>query len=75
MTDAITRAADLLADHRASIDRLDAILIYTLAERFKHTRDVGKLKAEHDLPPIGPGARGTADRTTGTDGRRGRSRP
>ena len=54
MTDAATRAADLLADHRASIDRLDAILVYTLAERFKHTQSVGLLKAEHDLPPSDP---------------------
>jgi len=51
MTDAVTRAAELLAGHRASIDRLDAILVYTLAERFKHTQAVGVLKAEHDLPP------------------------
>ncbi len=50
MTDAVTRAAELLAGHRASIDRLDAILVYTLAERFAHTQAVGKLKAEHDLP-------------------------
>lgn len=48
------RAADLLWEHRASIDRLDAILVYTLAERFRHTRDVGKLKAEHHLPPADP---------------------
>ncbi len=54
MTDAVTRAAELLKDHRASIDRLDAILVYTLGERFKHTRAVGKLKAEHDLPPSDP---------------------
>jgi len=54
MTDASTRAADLLKSHRASIDRLDAILVYTLGERFKHTRDVGILKAEHDLPPSDP---------------------
>ena len=54
MTDAVTRAADLLKDHRNSIDRLDAILLYTLAERFKHTQAVGKLKAEHDLPPSDP---------------------
>lgn len=52
--DAVTRAADLLRDHRASIDRLDAILVYTLAERFKHTQSVGRLKAEHDLPPSDP---------------------
>ncbi|KPP88401.1 MAG: chorismate mutase [Rhodobacteraceae bacterium HLUCCO07] len=54
MTDAVTRAADLLREHRASIDRLDAILVYTLGERFKHTQAVGKLKAEHDLPPSDP---------------------
>ncbi|MEQ8898839.1 MAG: chorismate mutase [Roseovarius sp.] len=54
MTDAITRAATLLKEHRESIDRLDAILVYTLGERFKHTQAVGKLKAEHDLPPSDP---------------------
>ncbi len=52
--DAITRAAELLKEHRDSIDRLDAILVYTLAERFKHTQAVGRLKAEHDLPPSDP---------------------
>ena len=40
-----------MKEHRASIDRLDAILVYTLAERFAHTQAVGKLKAQHDLPP------------------------
>ncbi|WP_149587340.1 chorismate mutase [Tabrizicola flagellatus] len=54
MTDAITRAATLLKGHRESIDRLDAILVYTLAERFKHTQAVGRLKAEHGLPPSDP---------------------
>lgn len=54
MTDATTRAAELLKEHRESIDRLDAILVYTLGERFKHTQAVGKLKAEHDLPPSDP---------------------
>ncbi len=54
MTDATTRAADVLKEHRKSIDRLDAILVYTLGERFKHTQAVGKLKAEHDLPPSDP---------------------
>jgi chorismate mutase len=54
MTDATTRAAALLKGHRESIDRLDAILVYTLAERFKHTQAVGRLKAEHDLPPSDP---------------------
>ncbi|MDN3711090.1 chorismate mutase [Paracoccus cavernae] len=54
MTDAVTRAAALLKEHRQSIDRLDAILVYTLAERFKHTQSVGRLKAEHELPPSDP---------------------
>ncbi len=54
MTDTAAMAAQLLKDHRASIDRLDAILVFTLAERFKHTQAVGKLKAEHALPPSDP---------------------
>ena len=54
MTDAATSAAILLKDHRESIDRLDAILVYTLGERFKHTKAVGKLKAEHNLPASDP---------------------
>ncbi len=53
-TDTAARAEALLKDHRASIDRLDAILVYTLAERFKHTQAVGRLKAEHALPPSDP---------------------
>ncbi len=54
MTNPVTQAAALLRDHRESIDRLDAILVYTLGERFKHTQAVGKLKAAHDLPPSDP---------------------
>ncbi len=54
MTDTVTTAAALLKEHRESIDRLDAILVYTLAERFKHTQSVGRLKAEHGLPPSDP---------------------
>ena len=53
-SEATRRAADLLRGHRESIDRLDAILVYTLAERFKHTQSVGRLKAEHGLPPSDP---------------------
>ena len=59
MSDDTTRAAEILKDHRASIDRLDAILVYTLGERFKHTQAVGKLKAEHDLPPSDPNREAT----------------
>ena len=54
MTDPVLKAQALLKEHRASIDRLDAILVYTLAERFAHTQAVGKLKAQHDLPPSDP---------------------
>ena len=49
-----TRAAELLAVQRGHIDNLDAILVYTLAERFKATQAVGVLKAEHELPPSDP---------------------
>ncbi len=54
MSDHITPAAELLAEHRDSIDRLDAILTYTLAERFLHTKAVGRLKALNDMPPSDP---------------------
>ncbi|MFN4058720.1 MAG: chorismate mutase [Roseinatronobacter sp.] len=54
MSDATDRAAEILANHRDSIDRLDAILVYTLGERFKHTQAVGRLKARHNLPPSDP---------------------
>ena len=40
---------------RASIDNLDAAIVHLLAERFKLTRQVGALKAEHALPPADPG--------------------
>ncbi|WP_370636093.1 chorismate mutase [Aeromicrobium sp. Leaf350] len=39
---------------RASIDNIDAALVHLLAERFKHTQRVGRLKATHDLPPSDP---------------------
>ena len=54
MTDPVLKAQELLKEHRASIYRLDAIVVYTLAERFAHTQAVGKLKAQHDLPPSDP---------------------
>ena len=41
--------AELLA-LRASIDNLDAAIVYMLAERFKCTKQVGKLKAKYALP-------------------------
>ncbi|HEU0223454.1 MAG TPA: chorismate mutase [Paracoccaceae bacterium] len=54
MTAPAARAAELLAEHRATIDNLDAILVHTLALRFKETQAVGRLKAEHGLPPADP---------------------
>ena len=44
-----------LASLRSSIDNLDAVLIHVLAERFKLTERVGRLKAEHELPAADPG--------------------
>ncbi len=58
MSDVAIRAAEILKEHRASIDRLDAMLVFTLAERFKHTQAVGRLKAEHALPPSDPSREG-----------------
>jgi chorismate mutase len=46
-------SAELLA-LRDSIDNLDSALVHLLAERFKLTRQVGVLKAAHNLPPADP---------------------
>ena len=43
-----------LARLRSSIDNIDAALMYMLAERFKATKQVGVLKAEHGMPPSDP---------------------
>lgn len=39
---------------RSSIDNLDAALVHLLAERFKCTQQVGKLKARSGMPPADP---------------------
>ena len=52
--DTTLTAQEVLGKHRESIDRLDAVLIYTLAERFRHTKEVGKLKAVFELPAADP---------------------
>jgi chorismate mutase len=39
---------------RDSIDNIDAALIHLLAERFKCTKAVGRLKAQRGLPPADP---------------------
>lgn len=46
--------AELVAA-RSSIDNLDAALVHLLAERFKITQRVGKLKAAKGLPAADPG--------------------
>lgn len=43
-----------LAEYRASIDNIDAALIFLLAERFKITKRVGGYKAAVGLPPADP---------------------
>ncbi|MEU0177294.1 chorismate mutase [Streptomyces massasporeus] len=43
-----------LARLRASIDNIDAAVVHMLAERFKATQQVGRLKAQHQLPPADP---------------------
>jgi chorismate mutase len=43
-----------LAELRHSIDNIDAAVLHLLAERFKCTRKVGRLKARHGLPPADP---------------------
>ena len=43
-----------LLEYRKSIDNFDTVLIHTLAERFRVTKAVGKLKAENDFPPSDP---------------------
>ena len=43
-----------LAVYRSTIDNLDAALVHLLAERFRCTQQVGRLKAELDLPPSDP---------------------
>jgi len=47
-------AAAQLASLRLSIDNIDAALVHMLAERFKFTQQVGRLKAEYGMPPSDP---------------------
>lgn len=49
-----TMAGAELQRLRESIDNLDAVLVHTLAERFKCTQKVGELKARYRLPPADP---------------------
>ncbi|GAA2959874.1 MULTISPECIES: chorismate mutase [Microbacterium] len=53
MTEPTDPVADLLR-LRATIDNIDAALIFMLAERFRATKQVGVLKAEHGMPASDP---------------------
>jgi chorismate mutase len=44
-----------LVQMRKSIDNIDAALIHLLAERFRTTQQVGRLKADLQMPPSDPG--------------------
>ena len=43
-----------LAELRHSIDNIDAAVLHLLAERFKCTQKVGRLKARLNMPPADP---------------------
>lgn len=47
-------AMEELLELRRSIDNIDAALIHLLAERFKNTKRVGRLKARAMMPPSDP---------------------
>lgn len=49
--EAVREELDRLRD---SIDNIDAAVVHMLAERFKCTQQVGRLKAEHRLPAADP---------------------
>ncbi|MFE2279299.1 chorismate mutase [Streptomyces sp. NPDC059454] len=53
--DADPAVREELARLRDSIDNIDAAVVHMLAERFKCTQQVGRLKAAHQLPPADPG--------------------
>ncbi|MFQ5556777.1 MAG: chorismate mutase [Acidimicrobiales bacterium] len=45
---------ETLSGLRASIDNIDAALVFLLAERFRITQQVGRHKARVGLPPADP---------------------
>lgn len=47
-------ATERLLGLRASIDNIDAALIFMLAERFRCTKQVGVLKARYGMPASDP---------------------
>jgi chorismate mutase len=55
MVDTAERVLSNLRDLPDSIDNIDAAIVHMLAERFRYTHAVGKLKARHGLPSRDPG--------------------
>ncbi|MCU1471441.1 MAG: chorismate mutase [Glaciihabitans sp.] len=56
-TNGATSPAEVMAELteiRLSIDNIDAALVHMLAERFKFTQQVGRVKAAGGLPPSDP---------------------
>lgn len=47
-------ATEQLRDLRQSIDNVDAALVHLLAERFRFTQQVGRLKAGNGMPASDP---------------------
>lgn len=43
-----------LSQYRKTIDNIDAAIVHMLAERFRCTKQVGELKAKHEMPPSDP---------------------
>jgi chorismate mutase len=54
MTEAQDTATAELETLRATIDNIDAAIIHMLAERFRCTRKIGRLKAKYEIPPKDP---------------------
>ena len=52
--DEVAAAYAQLEGIRLSIDNIDAALVHLLAERFKFTQNVGRLKAQHGMPASDP---------------------
>lgn len=51
---ATASAIEQLHDLRQSIDNVDAALVHLLAERFRFTQQVGRLKAVNGMPASDP---------------------
>ncbi|MBX3087239.1 MAG: chorismate mutase [Cryobacterium sp.] len=47
-------ATERLQSIRQSIDNIDAALVHLLAERFRFTQEVGRLKAANGMPAADP---------------------